>query len=102
RQGYAVQWFRGVENAMEIAKKISPINHVRAGLPPVFVIHGTADRTVPPGQSSALVEALNKVGVPAELSVVEGGGHGGFDAEQRRKIWLQLTAFLAKNKIIEK
>jgi acetyl esterase/lipase len=48
---------------------------LRAGDPPVLVVHGTADRTVPYSQAEALVAAARRVGVRTELVRVENGGH---------------------------
>ena len=48
---------------------------LRAGDPPVLVVHGTADRTVPYSQAEALVAAARRVGVSTELVRVENGGH---------------------------
>jgi len=48
---------------------------LQAGDPPVLVVHGTADRTVPYAQAESLVAAARRVGVTAELVRVENGGH---------------------------
>jgi acetyl esterase/lipase len=54
-----------------------PIRYVRAAhvLPRFLIGHGSADCTVPPGQSQALSTALEKAGVPAEYRVLQGAGH---------------------------
>lgn len=57
-------------------RSLSPIEHVRAGLPPFLLVHGTADTLVPYGQSVRMLERLKAAGVPAELVTVERGGHG--------------------------
>jgi acetyl esterase len=57
-------------------RSLSPIQHVRAGLPPFLLIHGTADTVVPYEQSLRMLERLKAAGVPAELVTVERGGHG--------------------------
>jgi alpha-L-fucosidase 2 len=57
-------------------RSLSPIQHVRAGLPPFLLIHGTADTLVPYEQSVRMLERLKAAGVPAELVTVERGGHG--------------------------
>lgn len=44
--------------------------------PPVFLIHGDADMTVPVEASVSAVSALGKVGVPAMFHLCEGLGHG--------------------------
>lgn len=62
----------------EISQKvvdISPARKVTDKSPPFLLIHGDADTVVPLQQSEAMLEALKKAGVPAELIVKKGGGH---------------------------
>src|SRR5262245_7145725 len=49
KQAAAARWFGSMPlpSAMEIAKKVSPLKYVRAGLPPIITVTGDADRTVP-------------------------------------------------------
>ncbi|HCU38615.1 MAG TPA: hypothetical protein DGT21_25325 [Armatimonadetes bacterium] len=54
----------------------SPLTHVSADDPPVLVMHGTEDRTVPYTQATLLEALLKQVGVPVELVTVQGAGHG--------------------------
>ena len=93
----AVRWFGSLPNRMEIAKRVSPLTYVRAGLPPILTIHGDADPTVPYQEAVRLHEALAKVNVPNQLLTVPGGKHGNFTPEQRDKIYLTIREFLAKN-----
>jgi acetyl esterase/lipase len=48
---------------------------LRAGDPPMLIVHGTADRTVPYSQAEALMAAARRVNVNATLVRVENGGH---------------------------
>lgn len=54
----------------------SPITHASAGAPPVLLLHGDADDTVPYQQSVDMEAALRKVNVPVKLLGVTGGAHG--------------------------
>jgi dipeptidyl aminopeptidase/acylaminoacyl peptidase len=66
-------------------------------LPPILTIQGDADPVVPYQQSLRLRDALTKAGVQNELVTVPGGGHGGFKAEERTRIYLRIREFLNKN-----
>ena len=57
-------------------KSGSPFFYVKAGDPPMLLVHGDADTLVPLAQSTVFDEALTKAGVPHELLVVKNGGHG--------------------------
>jgi acetyl esterase/lipase len=60
----------------EISAKVSPITHVNAESAPTLLIHGDKDDLVPLQQSEIMLEKLKKAGVPAELIVRKGVGHG--------------------------
>ena len=96
-RSYAVQWLGAPANRDDIARSVSPLAYVRAGLPPVLSIQGDADPIVPYSQNVRLRDALTKAGVTNELFTVPGGGHGNFTAEERVKIYLKIREFLAKH-----
>jgi acetyl esterase/lipase len=104
RQGAAARWFGDMPlpTALDLAKKVSPLTYVRAGLPPILTVHGDADRTVPYPEGVRLHEALAKVNVPNQLVTVPGGGHGGFTPEERLRIYTIIREFLAKNGLASK
>ena len=60
----------------EIGRQISPVNHVTPDDPPTLIVHGDADKLVPIQQAELIIERLKAAGVPAELSVKKGAGHG--------------------------
>ena len=99
RAAAAVRWFGSMPNPMrmELAKRVSPLTHVRAGLPPILTVHGDADPTVPYPEAVALHAALAKVNVPNQLVTIKGGKHGGFTPEERDHIYLTIREFLGKN-----
>jgi acetyl esterase/lipase len=98
---YAMSWIGPQPNRMEVARLVSSATHIRPGLPPTIHIHGDADPTVPYEQGVNEIEALKKVGVPAELVTVPGGGHGNFPREHVLRAWAAIEAFLAKNGVIK-
>ena len=75
------------EQEPERHAEASPVTHVSPDDPPVFFIHGTADRTVPYNQALVLQSRLEEAGIPHELVTIEGAGHGlsGGDPEQIRQ-----------------
>ena len=93
---WAVQWMGDPPNKDDIAKLASPLEYVRAGLPPIMIVHGDADPTVPYQQSVRLKAALDKAGVANELFTVPGGHHGGFTAEQYVPVYETIMQFLKK------
>jgi acetyl esterase/lipase len=61
--------------APELYKRASPTTHLDGNDPPILILHGTADTTVPLAQSQLFAAALAKAGVEHELIVVEGAPH---------------------------
>ncbi len=72
RDGIAGKPEQQIEDA---AKLISPVYHVRPGLPPFLLIHGDADSLIPMQQSQKFVDAVRNVNGSAELIVKQGGDH---------------------------
>jgi acetyl esterase/lipase len=99
RKPYAVTWLSSMPDRVEIARRVSPLTYVRAGLPPILTIQGDADPTVPYEHALRLRDALTKAGVENQLVTIPGGKHGGFSAEERTTIYVAIRAFLAKNNL---
>jgi acetyl esterase/lipase len=59
-----------------IYKEASPASHVTPDDPPVLLMHGDADTTVPFDQAELMESVLRKAGVATKLVRVPGGGHG--------------------------
>src|SRR5712691_2367214 len=90
-------WLVSQTNRDEIAKRVSPLSYVRAGLPPIITIHGDADTLVPYNHSVRLQEALQKAGVPHELVTIPGGGHGNFPPAEWQRAYTAIQAFLTRH-----
>lgn len=79
---------------------MSPATYVRKGQPPVFIVHGDADPTVPYEASLALKADLDKAGVANRLHTVPGGVHGKFPKEEQDKIEGEALEFLTMNRVV--
>jgi len=99
-RNFAVAWLGGMSNRDEIAKRVSPLTYVRAGLPPIISIQGDADPTVPNSQNVRLHQALDKAGVRNEFVTVPGGKHGGFSDAEMANAYTAIRGFLDKQNII--
>jgi len=97
QKSYAVEWLGSQPNREEVARRVSPLQYVRAGLPPVLSIHGDADPTVPYSHAVRLHQALERVGVPNQLLTVPGGGHWRFTAQQDARLIAEISGFLARH-----
>jgi acetyl esterase/lipase len=100
---YAVSWLGSATDREQIAKRVSPLTYVRAGLPPIITIHGDADPTVPYTQSVRLHKALSDAGVTNQLVTIPGGKHG-FDCcnlAQRIDAYTKIRDFLTRNHVLD-
>ena len=75
RPGFFKEMFGEVKDLEAQLRAISPIYQVTKDDPPVLLIHGDKDTTVPLQQSEVLKAKFEEVGLPVELVVQPGGGH---------------------------
>lgn len=60
-------------------KSVSPLYFVTEDDPPLLLIHGDSDKTVPVQQSEIMKAKYEEVGLPVKLIVQPGGGHTYWD-----------------------
>ena len=96
-KGYAVEWLGSLPNRAEVASRVSPVNYVRAGLPPILTIHGDDDPIVPYQHAVRLKDQLDAAGAPNELHTVPGGGHGSFTDAETIAIYEKIFGFLSRH-----
>jgi acetyl esterase/lipase len=97
----AVLNFWGAFNLDDFAKSDDGVVMLEAGEAPVYIVHGTADKSVPFMFGELIFARANEVGTPVEFTQVPNGGHG-FDkiniftteAEAGVTIFQQAVAFL--------
>ena len=83
--------------ALQALRAISPINRVKAGMPPVLLLHGEADKTVPLQQSVSFQKRLVSAGVPCELMALQGAPHAMLEWDQAAPGYQKgMLAWLAK------
>ena len=102
RKHFAVQWLGSQPNRMELARRLSPISHVRRGLPPVITVHGDADSTVPYEDAVRMHQALTQVGVPNQLVTIPGGQHWRWPREEYLKAQQAIFKFLEQHGILSR
>lgn len=85
-EGFHFELAGGSERWTELKKilgptpeKISPYHHVRAGLPPALIMHGTADTTVPFSTSELFCAAMKKQGNRCDLVPYPDRSHAFFN-----------------------
>jgi acetyl esterase/lipase len=94
RKTYAVAWLGGQANREELARRVSPLEYVRADIPPIITIHGDRDPTVPYSHATRLRDALNKASIPNQLVTIKGGVHGTFSDAETEDAYKQIWNFL--------
>ena len=64
------------EDARKALRAASPIDQIKAGMPPFLLIHGDNDQMVPYEQSPLFQAKMKAAGNVCDLITVPGGGHG--------------------------
>lgn len=80
----------------ELARRLSPVHLVRAGSPPMLLMHGDADSISPVEQSVRLHEAALRVGATSHLEVSPGSEHV-FHGEPIEPYWDRAITFLREH-----
>jgi acetyl esterase/lipase len=97
----AVQWLGEKAKDKDFAASVSPITYVTRSSPPVFIVHGDADPTVPYQHSVELHKKLQQAGVKTKFITVEGGLHGKFEKEKNSEINKEIILFLKEVGVIK-
>lgn len=97
----AKNWLGNYASDQKFAASVSPITYVTKNSPPVFIVHGDADPTVPYQQSVDLHKKLVEAGVKTEFITVQGGLHGKFEKEKNSEVNKAIMAFIKSIKGFE-
>lgn len=92
----AISWLGDKAKDENFAASVSPMTYVNKNSPPVLIVHGDADPTVPYQHSVDLHKKLLSVGVKTEFITVPGGLHGKFDKEKNAEINNAIVDFVKK------
>jgi acetyl esterase/lipase len=90
----ASSWLGAKANDEAFAKSVSPLTWVTKNSPPVFIVHGDADPTVPYEHSVWLHKKLQENGVLTKFVTVPGGLHGKFDKETNSQLNKDILSFI--------
>jgi acetyl esterase/lipase len=95
------RWAAPDATTLTRAREMSPINYIRQGLPPTFIVNGDHDPAVDPTQDAQLKKALDAAGIPDGQYIVPGGGHGNFPKAEADKAMLLCLQFLKTQGILQ-
>ncbi|MFC4262056.1 alpha/beta hydrolase fold domain-containing protein [Ferruginibacter yonginensis] len=102
KDGAIYEWLGSAKkDDVAFAKSLSPISYINKNNPPIFLTHGDADPRVPYQQTVELDAALTKAGVKHLFITIPGGGHGGYDEQQKQIIQAALIPFLKEHLSIQ-
>ena len=96
RPGFFERILGKVTDLEKQLQAISPIYLVQQDSPPLLLIHGAADKTVPLQQSEILKAKYEELGRPVKLVVKPGGGHSDWPGimEQYATVWEWFDTYL--------
>jgi len=88
--------FGKITDLQKQLREISPIYFVAKGSPPLLLIHGDSDRTVPLQQSQVMQTKYKELNLPVKLIVEPGGGHSYWPgiAKDYKEVWSWFDRYL--------
>ena len=93
-------WIGNGPGAAAMEHNMSPVTWLAPDSPPIFIGHGDADPVVPIEQSNDLKRRLDALGLPSDLFVVAGAGHGKFAPASQSAMTVRVLAFLCARGIL--
>ncbi|AHM60229.1 hypothetical protein D770_09860 [Flammeovirgaceae bacterium 311] len=94
-------WWNKYIPDQAVVQQHSPTEHVRSGLPPMLVIHGTSDQSVPYHTAEAFVEKMKAAGNPIEFLPLQGSPHPFWaipyfnnQAKAKQEEWLRMLGYI--------
>jgi len=87
-------WLGSYADNVKQRESVSPIYYVKKTSPPIYIVHGDSDPTVPYQQSVDLKKKLDELGVKNEFKTIPGGVHGKFTKEQNAEVSKEVAIFL--------
>jgi len=85
------------EKDAEALAKLSPMTYIDRAKAPLLIVQGASDPRVPAGESVQIHDALERKGVPCELTLFADEGHGAQKRENRVYTLAQSIAFFQKH-----
>jgi acetyl esterase/lipase len=99
---WARQWVPDGPDQAARARLVSPLAWVRTGVPPVLIVHSSADDVVPYEHATRLHAALREVGARAKLVTIPGAGHSFFTDAQLAVVERDVGAFLRRLGVLDR
>ena len=93
-KSYALQWLGGAPDLESRAKRVSPLNYIREGLPPILTLHGDQDVIVPYDHSVRLHADLDRFNVENQLYTIKGKEHFDFSLDDSLDAYRVIYKFL--------
>jgi acetyl esterase/lipase len=83
-------------------QELSPVHHVRGGLPPTLIFHGTADAVTPYVGAKTFLELSNAAGNTNTLVTHPGGRHGYiiFDRHEYNQALTRMQDFMIQQRLL--
>ncbi|MCX7827191.1 MAG: prolyl oligopeptidase family serine peptidase [Verrucomicrobiae bacterium] len=82
---------------LDLYQQASPVTHADKNDPPILILHGTNDETVPVEQAEKLAAALKKAGVVTELVIIPDATHGFHLQPKQRNLRPLVIGFFGKH-----
>lgn len=98
-QEFAAQWIPPGPSRRALAMQMSPLEEVREGFAPTYLVHNEGDPVVPFSQAARMAAALQKFAVPCHLEALPDKRHS-VPEQQLERLYTGIFAWLRKQQLL--
>lgn len=85
------------EDKLRLYKEVSSVNYLSKSSPPLLMVQGDSDSTIPVHHASHMKEKADGIGAPVEIMIIENAGHNWLAADPSREITPSTTGIVEKS-----
>jgi len=85
------------EKKLQLYREVSPVNYLTKSSPPLLMVQGDGDTTIPVHHARYMKEKAEAIGAPVEILIIENAGHNWRTADETQKGRVPTKGLIARS-----
>lgn len=85
------------EKKLQLYREVSPVNYLTKSSPPLLMVQGDGDTTIPVHHARYMKEKAEAIGAPVEILIIENAGHNWRTADETQKGKVPTKGLIARS-----